>query len=255
MVWRIQRDGLGSACQAPKNRTGDTDIPAVGQRGVTQGPGLGVSLPVRSGVGMCDALTCVPAEGAWVVRLTALSNRPQLLTSERGEWVWLKFDSFTTPRPLWGPRDKGNCSFVEVLGTTDREASGGKKRNKGFSARPSSGGGSGVFTICWAKFSTASPKRPVWDTGAFRNRALSASFMSARHSQRWRSWTTMVDIARPRDRAVTFVARSARSVAVRSSLRTPGSWPPSCRSLSTLASWTCNNAIACRAEAASPQAA
>ncbi len=76
---------------------------------------------------------------------------------------------------------------------------------------------------CWAKFSTASLNRPVWDTGAFRNRALSTSFMSARHSQRWRSWTTMVDIARPRDRAVTFVARSARSVAVRSSLRTPGS--------------------------------
>ncbi len=53
---------------------------------------------------------------------------------------------------------------------------------------------------CWAKFSTASPKRPVWDTGAFRNRALSASFMSARHSQRWHSWTTMVDIARPNSR-------------------------------------------------------
>ncbi len=76
---------------------------------------------------------------------------------------------------------------------------------------------------CWAKFSTASPKRPVWDTGAFRNLALSASSMSARHSQRWRSWTTMVDIARPRDRAVNFVARNARSVAVRSSLRTSGS--------------------------------
>ncbi len=59
--------------------------------------------------------------------------------------------------------------------------------------------------------------------GAFRNRALSASFMSARHSQRWRSWTTMVDITRPRDRAVTFAARSARSVVVQSSLRTPGS--------------------------------
>ncbi len=76
---------------------------------------------------------------------------------------------------------------------------------------------------CWAKFSTVSPNRLVWDTGAFRNRALSTSFMSARHSQRWRSWTTMVDIARPRERAVTFVARSARAVAVRSSLRTHGS--------------------------------
>ncbi len=62
-----------------------------------------------------------------------------------------------------------------------------------------------------------------WDTGAFKNRALSASLMSARHSHRWHSWTTMVDIAQPRDRGVTFVARSARSVAVRSSLRTSGS--------------------------------
>ncbi len=64
-----------------------------------------------------------------------------IFTGERGGWVWLKFDSFTTPRPLWGPRDRGNCSFVKLLGTTDREASGGKKRNKGFSARPSSGEG------------------------------------------------------------------------------------------------------------------
>ncbi len=41
--------------------------------------------------------------------------------------------------------------------------------------------------------------------------------MSTRHSQRWRSWTTSVDIARSRYRAITFVARGARSGAVRSS--------------------------------------
>ncbi len=70
----------------------------------------------------------------------------------------------------------------------------------------------------------------VCDTGAFRNRTFSCSFMSARHSQRWRSWTTSVDIARPRDCAVTFVARSARSIAARSSCRTVRSWPPLCRS-------------------------
>ncbi len=39
--------------------------------------------------------------------------------------------------------------------------------------------------------------------------------MSTRHSQRWRSWTTSVDIARPRDRAITFVARGARQVRYR----------------------------------------
>ncbi len=66
---------------------------------------------------------------------------------------------------------------------------------------------------CWAKLSTA---RPVCDMGAFRNCTFSCSFMSARHSQRWRSWTTSVDIARPRDCAVTIVDRSARSVAARS---------------------------------------
>ncbi len=90
---------------------------------------------------------------------------------------------------------------------------------------------------CWAKLSTASPKRPVCDTGAFRNCNFSCSFMSARHSQRWRSWTTGVDIARPRDCAVTFVARSARSVAARSSCRIVRSWPPSCRSFRALAWW------------------
>ncbi len=50
--------------------------------------------------------------------------------------------------------------------------------------------------------------------------------MSTRHRQRWRSWTTSVDIARPRVRAITFVARGTRSGAVRSSFRTSGSWPP-----------------------------
>ncbi len=69
---------------------------------------------------------------------------------------------------------------------------------------------------CWAKPSTVSPNSPAWEMGASRKRALSTSFISARLSQRWCSWTTMVDIAFPRDRAVTFVARRARLVAVRS---------------------------------------
>lgn len=53
---------------------------------------------------------------------------------------------------------------------------------------------------CWAKLSTASPKRPVWDMGEFRT-----TFVGI---QTWYSWTTKVDIAHPRDRAVTFIARS-----------------------------------------------
>ncbi len=62
---------------------------------------------------------------------------------------------------------------------------------------------------CWTKLSTASPKRPVCDTGEFRNCTFSCSFMSARYSQRWLSWTTGVGIAQPRDCAVTFVTQRA----------------------------------------------
>ncbi len=69
--------------------------------------------------------------------------------------------------------------------------------------------------ICWAKPSTVSPNSPAWEMGVSRKRALSTSFISARLSQRWRSWTTMVDITFQRGRAVTFVARRPKSVAVR----------------------------------------
>ncbi len=48
-------------------------------------------------------------------------------------------------------------------------------------------------------------------------------------------WTTLVDIAFPRDRAVTFVARRAKLVAVRSSCINPGPVLPSCTCLSALA--------------------
>ncbi len=79
---------------------------------------------------------------------------------------------------------------------------------------------------CWTKPSTVSPNSPPWEMGASRKLALSTSFISARLSQRWRSWTTMVDIAFPRDRAVTFVARRAKSVTMRSSCINPGSVLP-----------------------------
>ncbi len=84
---------------------------------------------------------------------------------------------------------------------------------------------------CWAKPSTVSPNSSAWE----RKCALSTSFISARLSQRWCSWTTMVDIAFSRDRAVTFVACRAKSVAVRSSCINPGSVLPSCTCLSALA--------------------
>ncbi len=88
---------------------------------------------------------------------------------------------------------------------------------------------------CWAKPLTVSLNSPAWEMGMSRKCALSTSLISTRLSQRWRSWTTMVDIAFPRDRAVTFVARRAKSVAVRSSCINPGSVLPSCTCLSALA--------------------
>ncbi len=56
-----------------------------------------------------------------------------------------------------------------------------------------------------------SPNSPAWEMGASRKRALSASFISARLSQRWRSWTSMVDIAFPRIAPLTFVHSLERS--------------------------------------------
>ncbi len=93
---------------------------------------------------------------------------------------------------------------------------------------------------CWAKPSTVSPNSPALEMGASRKHALSTSFISARLSQRWCSWTTTPgpppwSIAFLRDRAVTFVARRARSVAMRSSCINPGSVLPSCTCLSALA--------------------
>ncbi len=81
-----------------------------------------------------------------------------------------------------------------------------------------------------------------------RKHALLISFISARLSQRWHSWATMVDIAFPK--AMTFVARRANSVAVRSSCITPGLELPLCICLSTLTWCTCRIAMACTAEAA-----
>ncbi len=54
---------------------------------------------------------------------------------------------------------------------------------------------------CWTKPSTVSLNSPAWEI----------AFISARLSQRWRSWTTMVEIAFPRDRAVNFAPRNQSS--------------------------------------------
>ncbi len=75
-------------------------------------------------------------------------GQPPPLPGERGGGKWSRDARYTTLL-LLRPRDWGNCSFIEVLGTAGCWASGGTKtkRNKGFSTRPSSGGGSGAVTI------------------------------------------------------------------------------------------------------------
>ncbi len=81
---------------------------------------------------------------------------------------------------------------------------------------------------CWAQSSTVSPNSQAWETRASRKLTLSTSLLSARQSHRWRSWTTPVDIAFPRDCAATSLARRARSVAERSSCFNLGLVLPSC---------------------------
>ncbi len=313
MVWMSQWDVLGSASQAPRHRASGTnrttDVPGVEQRGGTQGLNSGGTEVARSGVCMrCATLTWFQsgAEGVWEGLVVSSNHTLLPAGEERGgrEWQGVCNTSHTATRALLWPRDRGNCSFFENVGTAGLQgARGGTKTkgNKRFSTRPSSGEGvvrppspeeqmlpslgrpsqgrlplclppglagawmgwafplrpaacrlgggcclgwagteaatgghprrqadGGTATDvwvkaaagcwgrmcsiasvcfcaaenCWAKFSTTSPKRPAWQTGELRNRTLSGSHISARFSQRWRSWTTKVDIARPRERAV-----------------------------------------------------
>ncbi len=79
------------------------------------------------------------------------------------------------------------------------------------------------------------PHRRSCLPGRSGSRCLSDYLISARFSHRCRSWITRVDIVWPRDRFVTFIAWSARSVRVRSS------W---IKHESELPSWSCFNALA-----------
>ncbi len=180
MVRRSHRDGLGSASQAPRDRAsgtnGATDVPVVGQWCGTQGPGPGPvkAWPVMAwgGVWVCSvtltwfllvweetqepglrvttcsgglSATAFPRFHKWAGGVL-LGNPP--LPGERGGRKWSRDARYTTLL-LLRPRDWGNCSFIEVLGTAGCWASGGTKTkwNKGFSTRPSFGGGSGAVTI------------------------------------------------------------------------------------------------------------
>ncbi len=261
MVLRSQRDGLGSSSQAPRGRTsgtrGDIDVPAVGQRSGAQGPDS-KGRASRSGVWVCGAtLTWLHGWAGGAGEGIASSDRTLLPTGEeRGGWECGDGVSRTAILALLGPGEKGTCSY-EVLGTT---GPGGLQPAVGLETAADRRGrmwrnASVCFCAaenCWAKSSTASPNRPAWEIGESRKRCLSDSLISAKVSHRWRSWTTNVDIVWPRARAVTFVALSARSVAVRSSCNTPGSASPSCSCFNALAWWTCRRAMACSLAVAPP---
>ncbi len=234
----------GPAAEQKQNETKDSPPGPPPGEGVVRSPSPDEQFPPslgRPSQGLLHLRLPLGLAGAWTGWASCLWPAPRRRTVEgccRGVGAWAATGGRPRRRAGWG-------------------AAAGVEAAAGFLRRMMCLIASVCFCAaenCWVQLSTASPKRPVCDTGAFRNCTFSCSFMSVRHSQRWRSWTTSMDIARPRDCAVTFVARSARSVAARSSCRTARSCPSSCRSLSALAWWTCSNAMACRAEAASPQA-
>ncbi len=153
MVLRTQRDGLGSASQAPRDRTsgtrGATDVPTVGQRSGAQGPDSEGSA-FRSGVWVRGAtLTWLHGWAGGAGEGIASSDRTLLPTGERrgGRRCRDCVPCTTVLAPL-GTGDIGNCS--ESLGTTGQRASGGttQKGKKGFSTQTSTGGRSGL-TISW----------------------------------------------------------------------------------------------------------
>ncbi len=134
--------------------------------------------------------------------------------------MWSEVDPSMTLHALLGPRDRDNRFLSRFLKTR-------------LSTRPTSGGGRDALTLSRSSSLSLWVARPEAScSSAYRQSTGAKNLeepnfvgvpMSTRHSQRWRSWTTSVDIARPRDRAITFVIRGIRSGAVRSSFRTSGS--------------------------------
>ncbi len=108
--------------------------------GETQEPGLRVTTWSRD-----LSATALTRFHKWAGGVL-LGNPP--LPGERGGGKWSRDARYTTLL-LLRPRDWGNFSFIEVLGTAGCWVSGGTKtkRNKGFSTWPSSGGWSGAVTI------------------------------------------------------------------------------------------------------------
>ncbi len=122
-----------------------------------------------------------------------------------------------------------------------RSSSGARRRAPTATGRLRPGtGGSGGWCITSAavppRTAGQSPRRCCRTAPPGRWGIEKACLVDVIHlCERWHSWTTMVDIAFPRDRTVTFIARRAKSVAVRSSCINPRSVLPSCTCLSALA--------------------
>ncbi len=218
----------------------------------------------RRGLSVRCTFTCFHslAEGAWVAFDDALEPPTAACWQEDG-WVGSGVDPPITLHALLGPRDRDNlflsrflkqqiihpallrgrerCTYPLLkqfplsLGRWSRgllllrlPTVDGDQGGRGGLPTPSS-------TAPHLKASADAVQERGWMQGAALGDEQAGRIpMSARHSQRWHSWTTSVDIAWPRDCAITFVAGGARLGAVWSSFRTYGSWPPPCMSLMSL---------------------
>lgn len=132
-----QRDGLGSANQAHRDRTGGikgtAGVPAVRQRGGTQGRSSGGSLceAARSGVRVCCATPTWFhgwAGGAGEALLPSRLHAAALWRRKRGMRVVRLFSSHCSPSPLQTQRWR-NCSLFENLGTAGCWTSGRTETN------------------------------------------------------------------------------------------------------------------------------
>ncbi len=138
--------------------------------------------------------------------------------------------------------------------------SGGVRRGPGSTSRlglcgRQTGGSPQSAQNCRAMFSTASPKRQVWETQGpwgtkLRRRPLCWPDTARGGAPGPQVWTS-----HDPEYSRWYSSLGAWDfIAVWSSFRIFKSWPPSCRSLGALVWRTCSNAVACKAEEASPQA-
>ncbi len=122
--------------------------------------------------------------------------------------------------------NSGGC--IGFAHSTDWLLSRGRARpgGRGRGQRPVSRERRGMNCLstadCVLTVLTTSLNKPELEIGASRRKPFSFSLISVRFSHRWHSAATKPVRLRPTTRAVCLVARRAKSVALRSSLRASG---------------------------------